>query len=186
MVMAGTRSLWIVVTLLTWGTAARAQAPSVPVNPRALGFDLPAEGRSDIVGYWIEVFRSGPVTLSTPPVRVIYLVAGPRESNGGLQVDLGNHLDGLADGEYVVTLSVVGRLGVSPWSAPSEPFALSGLGNRSPPRAAPAARRLPTEPTPKSAPIVAAANPNNNEPHSRWWTAAVVGIILSVLLPLVF
>jgi hypothetical protein len=181
MVIAGVRSLWIVATLLTWGTAALAQPPSAPVNPRAIEFDFPAEGLSDIVGYWVEVFRSGPVTLSTPPVRVIYLARASRGSKGGLRVELGNDLDGLADGEYVATLNVVGRFGQSPFSEPSEPFALSGRASRPPPHAEPAVRSVPTKPTPQPAPVAAEAKPNN-EPISKWWTVAIVGILVSVLV----
>ena len=44
--MAGARSLWIVATLLTWGTAAWAQSP-VAVNPRAFEFEFPAVERSE-------------------------------------------------------------------------------------------------------------------------------------------
>ncbi len=185
MVIAGVRSLWIVATLLTWGTTALAQSPSTPVNPRAVEFDFPAEGLSDIVGYWVEVYPSESVTKATPPLKVIYLAGTSRGSKGGLRVDLGNDLDGLADGEYVARLSVVGRFGQSPWSALSEPFAMSGRGSRSSPPAAPAVQRVPTEPTPQSAPVTAEATPNN-EHHSRWWTFAIVGIVISAFVPLLF
>lgn len=179
-VIAGVRSLWIVATLLIWwGTAALTQSPSAPVNPRAFEFDFPAEGLSDIVGYWIEVFPSG----SAQPLKVIYLASASRGSKGGLRVDLGNDLDGLADGEYVATVSVVGRLWQSERSASSEPFALSGRASRSP--AAPAVRNVPTAPAPQSAPVAAEERPNN-EPYSRWWTAAIVGILLSVFVPIFF
>jgi len=184
-VMAGARPLWIVATLLTWGTAALAQSPTA-VNPRAFEFDFPAEERSDIVGYWIEVFPSGPVTLSTQPLRVIYVAKASRGSQGGLRLDLGNDLDGLADGEYVATLCVVGRSRRSPWSEPTEPFALSGRASRAPPPVAPAARRVSTEPTPQSAPVAAEAMPQH-KPHSRWWTIALIaGVALGVFGPFFF
>jgi hypothetical protein len=185
MVIAGVRLLWIVAAILTWSTAALAQSPPKPVNPRALEFDFPAEGLSDIVGYWLEVFPSGTITKSTQPRKIIYVATASRGSKGGLRVELGDNLDGLADGEYVVTLNVVSRLGQSPWSSPSEPFEVSGRASRSPPPAAPAARAVPMEPTPPTVPVAAATQPIN-EPHSRWWTAAIVGIVLSALAPIFF
>jgi hypothetical protein len=185
MVIAGARSLWIVATLLTWGTAALAQSPAA-VNPRAFEFDLPAEERSEIVGYWVEVFPSGSVGQSAQPLKAIYFARASRGSRGDLRLDLGNNFDGMADGEYVATLRVVGRLGVSPRSAPTEPFALSGRASRAPPPAAPAARRAPKEPTPQSAPVAVGAKPDN-EPHPRWWTIAViVGIVVGAFVPFFF
>jgi hypothetical protein len=186
-VIAGARPLCIVATLLTWCTAALAQSP-VAVNPRAFEFDFPAEELPDIVGYWVEVFPSGLVTKTTQPLRVIYVARPSRGSQGGLRVELGNDFDGLADGEYVVTLSVVSRFRQSPWSAPSEPFALSGRANRAPPRGALPPRRVSTEPPPQSAPVAAAATPHN-EPHSRsrWWTVAIVaGAALGIFAPFFF
>jgi len=197
MVIAGARALGIVATLLTWGTAALAQ--SLPaVNPRAFEFDVPAQERSAILGYWIEVFPSGSVKDSTPSLRAIYRLRASRGNQGDLRLDLATDLDGLADGQYVATLRAIGRSGVSVRSAPSEPFEVSGRANRPPPAAAPVARRVQEEPTPQSAavtapvatpvatPVAAEATPDN-EPRSRWWTVAfVAGIVLGILVPFIF
>ena len=106
------RSVGLLAALFTWSAAATAQPPSVPVNPRSIEFDLPAAERSVVLGYWLEVFRSGSdLSLAAQPLRVVYLQKSSPGVNGSLRLDLGSQLDGLADGEYVVTLRAVSRAG---------------------------------------------------------------------------
>jgi hypothetical protein len=178
--------LGLVATFLTWSTAALAQLTTEVVNPRSADFDLPADERSDVIGYWLEVFPRGSETTSAPALKATYLKKSPPANKGGLRIDFGTALDGLADGEYVATLRAVSQTGQSPRSAPSEPFAVTGRASRPSSPGAVAARSTPTEPPPQPAPIAAEAKPDD-EPRSRWWSVAfVVGIVIGVLATTIF
>jgi hypothetical protein len=162
-----------------------AQSPLGVVNPRTIEFDLDADERSDVVGYWVEVFRRGSDTTSAPALKAMYLKKSSPGKKGGLRVDLGTALDDLADGEYVVTLRTVSQTGQSSRSVPTEPFALSGRAARNPPSGVRAVRTAPPEPPPQPAPIVAQAKPGD-EPRSRWWTVAFVAGIIGLVAAIVF
>jgi hypothetical protein len=178
-------SLGLIATFLTWSTAPLAQSPPAVVNPRVVEFDLSAEERSDVVGYWVEVFPRGSETTSALALKAIYLKKSSPGNKGGLQIDVGTALGDLADGEYVVTLRAVSQTGQSARSVPTEPFVLSGRAGRNPPSGARAVRSAPTEPPSPPAPIVAKAKPDD-EPRSRWWTVAFVVGILGVIATIVF
>ena len=168
----------------------QAQVPAEPqtqtspdglvTNPRAIEFDIPNQ-TVRITAYRLELFRRGADTQAAQPDWVVNIPRrdGPDEGPGTIRIDLTSALKGVPNGEYIATLRAVGANSLSPRSAPTAPFAVSGPGSRSS-----SDRGLPGTPavTPPADPDPA----QGGAPDRRLWTiiglamgaAAIIGPLL--------
>ena len=178
-------ALTVACCFSTVGLAAQAQ-PTAVSNPRAIEFDRPTQDPSRIKGYRVEVFRRGADPTAAQPIKALDVARPSSTSEGRIRISLGSVLQGLPNGEYVVTLKTIGLDGESSRSAPTDPFTVSGQAGRVSARTAPlpTGGSAPSPPPPAAPATVEPGAPPDHERGGRFWT--IVGIAMgaaAILVP---
>jgi hypothetical protein len=170
--------------LLAASTVAAQLPVAIPSNPRAMEFVTAAvDDRWDVVGFRLEIFPNGLDTEVGQSIRSMEFQKSA-STGGSVRIELGPVLDGLSDGLYIATVRSLARRGESPRSAPTTPFAVTGLADRpSPPAVVLPIFSGPTLPVSTPSTVITRSA---NEPRSRFWTIVGIVIAAAVIAPLLW
>ena len=117
----------VLVTLIAQlGMAGSEQSAALPVNPRAVDFEVPETG-IEIRGYRVELFHSRSDTRTAQAVSSLDVTtAAASRQQDRVLIEMRNLFVNVPDGEYIVTLQSLGPDGISDRSEPAGPFRVSG------------------------------------------------------------